>query len=245
MATFVNMHARAYLGHIDVTNSDKVDFGPFTREAVRFTNFGSGGFEEFKPGLGRGEFTVDAFQDFAADTMDDELGVAALGTQYPISVQPNPTGTETAGDAAWFSRGIITKYDPLGAGVGQAAKAVLSSVFDTAIVRGVVAHPKAARTSTGNGTIIALTGPTTSQRLYCALHVTAYSGLTNLIVTVQSDDGAGFGSATTRATFTTVTGTTSEFISVAGYGATETHHRIVYTISGTGSVTFAAFIGVL
>ena len=245
MATFVNMHARAYLGHIDVTNADKVDFGTITVQAVPFTNFTSGGFTEMKPGLISGNFQVDAFQDFAADVMDDELNIPDLTANYPISVQPNPTGTETAGDAAWFSRGIRTMYDPLGGAKGQAAKAVTGAVYDTAVVRGVVAHPKAARTSTGNGTIIALTGPTTSQKLYAALHVTAYSGLTNLIVTVQSDDGAGFGSATTRATFATVTGTTSEFLSVAGYGATETHHRIVYTISGSGSVTFAAFIGVL
>jgi hypothetical protein len=245
MATFVNMHARAFIGHIDVTNADKVDFGTITVDAVPFTNFTSGGFTEMKPGLIRGNFQVDAFQDFAADTMDDELGVAALGTQYPISVAPNPTGTETAGDAAWFSRGIVTMYDPLGGAKGQAAKAITGAVYDTAVIRGICAHPEAARTTTGNGTIVALTGPTTSQRLYCALHVTAYSGLTNLIVTVQSDDGAGFGSATTRATFATVTGVTSEFTSVAGYGATETHHRIVYTITGTGSVTFAAFLGVL
>jgi hypothetical protein len=225
MATFVNMHARAFIGHIDVTNADKVDFGTITVDAVPFTNFTSGGFTEMKPGLIRGNFQVDAFQDFAADTMDDELGVAALGTQYPISVAP--------------------MYDPLGGAKGQAAKAITGAVYDTAVIRGICAHPEAARTTTGNGTIVALTGPTTSQRLYCALHVTAYSGLTNLIVTVQSDDGAGFGSATTRATFATVTGVTSEFTSVAGYGATETHHRIVYTITGTGSVTFAAFLGVL
>lgn len=245
MTTFANMHARAYIGHIDVTNSDKVDFGTITVQAVPFTNFTSGGFTEMKPGLISGDFTVDAFQDFDADVMDDELGVAALGTQYPISVQPNPSGTETAGDAAWFSRGIITKYDPLGGAKGQAAKAITGAVYDTAVIRGYVAHPEAARTATGNGTIIAMTGPTTSQKLYAALHVTAFSGLTSLVVTVQSDDGAGFATPTTQATFATVTGTTSEWLSVTGYGATETHHRIVYTIVGTGSCTFAAFLGVL
>lgn len=245
MATFVNMHARAFVGHIDVTNSDKVDFGTITVEAVPFTNFGSGGFTEFKPGLIRGEFMVDAFQDFDADVMDDELGVAALGTQYPISVQPNPTGTETAGDAAWFSRGIVTKYDPLGGAKGQAAKALTGAVYDTAVIRGYVAHPEAARTSTGTGTAVALTGPTASQKLYAALHVTAYSGFTNVVFKIQSDDGSGFGSATDRITFATVTSTTSEFASVAGSFSSETHHRITWTVTGSGSVTFAGYFGVL
>lgn len=245
MATVVNMHCRAFLGHVDVTNADKVDFGAVTVQAVPFTNFTSGGFTEMKPGLISGNFTVDAFQDFDADVMDDELNLPDLTANYAISVAPNTTGTETAGDPAWFTRGIRTTYDPFGGAKGQAAKAITGAVYDTAIIRGVVAHPEAARTATGNGTIIALTGPTTSQRLYACLHVTAYSGITNLVVTVQSDDGAGFGTPTTRATFTTVTGVTSEFISVAGYGATETHHRIVYTITGTGSVTFVACLGVL
>lgn len=239
------MHARAFVGHVDVTNADKVDFGTITVQAVPFTNFTSGGFTEMKPGLISGNFTVDAFQDFAADVMDDELNIPDLTANYAISVAPNTTGTETAGDPAWFSRGIRTTYDPFGAAKGQAAKAITGAVYDTAVIRGVVAHPEAARTTTGNGTIIALTGPTTSQRLYCALHVTAFTGLTSLAVTVQSDDGAGFASPTTRATFTTATGVTSEFISVAGYGATETHHRIVYTIVGTGSTTLVACIGVL
>jgi hypothetical protein len=245
VATVVNMHCRAFVGHIDVTNADKVDFGTISVDAVPFTNFGSGGFAEMKPGLMRGEFTVDAFQDFAVDVMDDELGVAALGTQYPISVQPNPTGSETAGDAAWFTRGIVTAYDPLGAAKGEAAKAVLSSVYDTVAVRGYVGHPEAARTSTSTGTAVALTGPSSTQRLYAALHVTAYTGFTNVVFKVQSDDGAGFGSATDRITFATVTATTSEFASVAGSFSSETHHRFSWTVTGSGSVTFAGFFGVL
>jgi hypothetical protein len=245
MTTFVNLYARAYVGHIDVTNSDKVAFGNITAVKVPFTNFGSGGFVENKPGLISGEFSVDAFQDFAADVMDDELGVSALGAQYPISVQPNPTGTETAGDAAWFTRGIITRYDPLGGAKGDAAKALTGAVYDTAVIRGLCAHPKAARTSDGNGTAVALVGPTASQRLYAAIHVTAYSGFSSVVFKIQSDDAGGFGSATDRITLATVTGTTSEFASVAGSFSSETHHRVTWDVTGSGSVTFACFVGVL
>jgi len=245
MATFVNVSKRIYVGHLDLSNSDKADFGTITVQSVRFTSFNAGGFEEFKPGLISGEVTVEAFQDFAVDVLDDELGVAALGAQYPVTVAPNVSGTETAGDVCYFTRGIISQYGPIVGAKGDAAKATLTVPYDTVAVRGVVAHPKAARTVTGNGTIMALTGPTSSQRLYAALHVTAFSGLTNAVFTVQSDDAVGFPSSATRLTFATITGTGSEFASVAGYGATETHHRIVYTLTGTGSVTFTIAIGVL
>ena len=118
------MHARAYVGHVDVTNADKVDFGTGTVDAVPVTNFTSGGYTEMKPGLIRGNFMADAFQDFVADVMDDEIGPMLIaGGQHAISVAPNVSGTETAGDPAWFSRGILTTYDPLGAAKGQAAKA--------------------------------------------------------------------------------------------------------------------------
>lgn len=246
MTTFVNLYARAFIGAVDVTNSDKVDFGTITVDAVPFTNFGSGGFTEMKPGLKHGDFTVDAFQDFDIGVMDDLLGPAALLTSnYPISVQPNPTGTETAGDPAYFSRGILTKYDPLGGAKGQAAKAITGAVYDTAVIRGYAAHPEAARTSTGTGTAVALVGPTATQKLYGALHVTAYTGLTNVVFKIQSDDNSGFSSATDRITFGTVTAVGSEFASVAGSFSSETYHRISWTASGAGSVTFAGFFGVL
>jgi hypothetical protein len=245
MATYVAENHRAYLAHLDASDSETISFGPLNVAAVPFPSMADGGFLSKKPGLKSGEFMIDKWQDFATGVWDEQLGLAAVGSQYALSVMPNAGGVETAGDPAWFSRGIATSYAPLSAAVGDAVKGPVSGVFDTVFVKGVVAHPKAARSATGNGTAIALTGPTTSQRLYGALHVTAYSGITNLVVTVQSDDNVGFASPTTRLTFSTATGVTSEFASVAGYGATETHHRIVYTITGVGSVTFAAFIGVL
>lgn len=245
MATHVATSTRIYAGHLDLSVASSVDFGTLTAARVSFSNFNSGGYEEYKPGLKSGTFTLQPFADFAAGAIDAELATAGMGVQYPISVDPCPTGTATAGDTAWFSRGILTKRKPWEGAVGAAAMAPLEFAYDTAFVQGKVAHPLASRTATGNGTTIALTGPTTSQRLYCALHVTAWSGLTSLVVTVQSDDNSGMTSATTQMTMATATGTTSEFKSVAGYGATETHHRVVYTIVGTGSCSFTANIGVL
>jgi len=132
-----------------------------------------------------------------------------------------------------------------GGTVGELAPFEYRFPYDTAIVRALVAHPVAARTTDGNGTAVALAGPTASQRLYAALHVTAYSGLTNVVFKIQSDDASGMASATDRITFTTVSGLTSQFASVAGSFSSETHHRITWDVTGSGSVTFVAAFGVI
>jgi len=245
MGTYVAVNHRAYLAHLDASGSEQIVFGPLNVAAVPFPSMADGGFLSHKPGLKSGEFMIDKWQDFAADVWDDELGLAAIGSQYAFSVAPNVTGTETAGDPAWFSRGIATNYAPMSAAVGDPVKGPVSGVFDTVFVRGQVAHPKAARTATGTGTALVLAGPTAAQSLYVALHVTAYSGLTNVVFKVQSDDNPGFSSATDRITLSTVTGVTSQFTSVAGNFSTETHHRVTWTVTGAGSITFAAFVGVL
>jgi hypothetical protein len=245
MATFVGLHNQIYWGHLDLTGqANQLDFSDLTREMKDATTFADGGYRSHLPGLISGSVKVGGFNDWAADVLDDEISTGQLGTQYPISVIPNPTGTVTAGDVAWFTRGVFSGHQ-LPMTKGELAQFGMEAGLDTVIVRGQVAHAKAARTATGNGTTLTLTGPSATQSLYCGLHVTAFSGLTSLVVTVESDDASNMASATTRLTMATVTGTTSEWKSVTGSFSGETHHRIVYTIVGTGSVTFAAFLGVI
>jgi hypothetical protein len=245
MATFVGLHNQIYFAHLDLTGfANQVDIGG-TRDMRDSTTFADGGWSCVKPGIIRGQAVVSGFQDFAADALDDELSIGQLGSQYPLTVIPNPTGTVTAGDAAWMSRGIVDALTPFSGAIGDMATFKMSSAFDTAVVQAKVAHPKAARTATGNGTAIALAGPTSAQKLYAALHVTAFSGFTNVVFKVQSDDNGGFSSATDRITFTTVTGTTHQWSSVAGDFSTETHHRVTWTVTGTGSVTFVCVFGVI
>ncbi len=128
---------------------------------------------------------------------------------------------------------------------GDMAKAMFEVAHDTTIVQGKVAHAGAAIVATTSDSGIALAGPSATQKLYSALHVTAYSGFTNVVFTIESDDNIGFTSATTRITHTTVTAVTNEFSSVAGSFSSETHHRVKATVTGSGSVTFFSAIGVL
>lgn len=246
MATFVGVANRIYLAYLDLSGlADQVDFGALTAAMQDFTTFNDGGYSVVKPGLISGEAVVSGFQDFAADVLDDEISVGQLGSQYPFTVVPNPTGTVTAGDACWLSRGIVDKLQPFAGAKGEPAAFELGLAYDAAIAAAKVAHPLAARTANFDGAAVALAGPTAAQKLYAALHVVAYSGFTNVVFKVQSDDSAGFGTPTDRITFATVTGRTSEFASVAGSFSSETHHRITATVTGAGSVTFFAAFGVI
>lgn len=247
MATYVGLHNRVYLAHLDLSgNATAVDGGTLTRDMKPGTTFNDGGYTCVKPGLISGEGRVTFLQDWAADVIDDELSVGQLGTQYPFTVVPNPTGTVTAGDPAYIARGVLGSLNP-GLGVkGEMATGEFMLPFDTAAPQAKVLHPSAARTTTGNGTAVALTGPTASQTLYASLHVIAYSGLTNVVFKIQSDDSSGMASATDRITFTTVTAAgASEWKTVAGNFSTETHLRATWTVTGTGSITFVIAAGVI
>jgi hypothetical protein len=140
---------------------------------------------------------------------------------------------------------VIGSENPLGGAKGEMATFEWSVPYDTAITQGKVLYPSTATTADANGTAVAMTGPTAAQKLYAALHVTAFSGLTNVIVKIQSDDNSGFTSATDRITFTTATGTTSQFTSVAGDFSSETHVRVNIDVTGTGSTTFVVMAGVI
>lgn len=246
MATFVGVHNKVYVGHVDMTcHTQTINFGDLTRTMVPATTFCDAGYTAVKPGLITGTAAITGLQDFAASTLDSEFSVDQLGSQYPITVVPNPTGTVSVGDAAWLSRGVLAKVNPLDGAKGDMAKVMLELPYDAAIPQGYVAHTMDAVTTSASDSGINVTGPTTGQSLYAGLHVSAYSGFDSASIEVESDDAVGFGSATSRITFTTVTGTTSEWSSVAGDLSTETYWRVKYTLNGSGSITFAVAIGVI
>lgn len=245
MASFVGLHHRVYLGHLDLSgHTNSVTFGPLARAMQDATTFNDGGYQAQKPGLVSGAATVSGFADWADGAISEEISVDQLGSQYAFTVVPNPTGTVAAGDACWLSRGVIGSQE-LPMTNGEMAGSSIELAYDAAVAQGFVAHPAAARTVTGTGTGVAVTGPTASQSMYASLHVLAYSGLTSVVFKVQTDDGSGFASASDRITFDTVTATGSQFASVAGDFSTETHARVTWTVTGTGSVSFFAAVGVV
>jgi len=111
MATFVGLSTQTFLGHLDLTDhTDKVTFGALKCAMQTSTTYADGGYTCAEPGLISGDATVSGFQDFAADVLDDEISIAQLGTAYPLTVIPNPTGTVTVGDvldSSWPRRHVL------------------------------------------------------------------------------------------------------------------------------------------
>jgi hypothetical protein len=246
VATFVGISNRVYLAHLDLSGmANHVDFGPINRTMAPNTTFNDGGFTCVKPALMSGAGMVKGNQDFATGVLDDQISLSQIGTSYPFTVVPNPTGTVTAGDPCWLSRGVVNTLNPLTGSVGDIASAELGLAYDTAIVQAKVLTPATTSAASSNGTAVGLTGPTAAQKVYAGLHVTAFSGFSQVVFTLESDDNSGFTSATTRITFATATAATYEFASLVGDLSTETFWRLKWAKTGTGSVTFASSIGVV
>lgn len=93
----------------------------------------------------------------------------------------------------------------------------------------------AAVTATGNGTARDLTASSTNGGV-AHLHVTAFTGLTSNVVTIE-DSADGTSGWATIGTFTTVAGITSERLVIAG--TVRRYLRVVDTVTGTGSCTRA------
>lgn len=154
------------------------------------------------------------------------------------------------GSPAYLMNGIALSYQPFGGEAGQLSMAsVKGRSASSPVIRGKALHPYAtARSSSSTGTGRQLGTVGASQKLYAALHVLSSTGTTpSLTVKVQSDDNAGFTSATDRITFTAETDATAHYQwdSVAG-AITDDYWRVSYTITGTGpSFTFLVAAGIL
>lgn len=104
--------------------------------------------------------------------------------------------------------------------------------------RGVMLHDLTAETADANGSAVD-GGAASSNGAAAHLHVTAYSGFTGAVVTVE-DSANGSSGWAVIGTFTTATGLTSERIAIAG--TVRRYTRVSVDVTGTGSATFAAAI---
>lgn len=147
----------------------------------------------------------------------------------PITIAPEGL---TAGNRAFMFEGLMLQVNPtwtLGEVTGISATA--SGVGD--LGRGVVEYV-ATETATGavTSTGTQLGALTASQAVIACVHCTSYSGDGSLSIDVESDDNSGFTSATSRGSFTAISGATSEIIQVNG-AVTDDYWRVNGTITGT------------
>lgn len=171
--------------------------------------------------------------------LDDILTAALAASEVPLTVANSNAGA--VGERAYT---LLARTASLtrAAQIGQQFMVdVAAESVGTPLVHGVVLH-NGAESSGGNATAQNLGLLASGKIAYAALHITAISGGGTLTVKVQSDDGAGFPSATDRITFTAATVAGSEAKTLAGPVATDTYWRANWTLTA-GTATFALILG--
>lgn len=245
MTAFVLTDSQVWVGSHNATTFT----GSFTvsqqANMVQANVFGGGGFTRSYPGLKTFTTGIEGFADYDAAAINTALG-GDLGNQELVSIAP--TGGATAGDPVIFTRGLVQNINTPGGPVGEMASFGMTVESDTAQINGIIAAPLAARTSTGNGTIVAMTGPSAAQRVWLGLHVFSVAGTANpsMTVALQSAAAVGFASPTTRLTLAAATSAGWQFASTSAGAITDGFWRVTFTISGTNpSFSCAAVLGVM
>jgi hypothetical protein len=246
MAVLPITTAQVLVGGFELADAvNQIDMGPGSVDVKDVTTFGSGGYKRSAAGLKTFRLSLTSFSDFTTGGINQAFPMTVVGSQQVVTLVPS---AGVAGDTAFMSRGLIDNISPFAAKIGEAATHTLQIGADTGFASGVVLAPEAARTATGNGTAVALTGPLAGQSLYATLHVLAVAGTASptLTVKVQSATSGAFTSPTDRVTFTAATAVGAQWaVPVAG-PITDGFWRAQWTISGTTpSFTFLVAVGVL
>lgn len=228
---------KIFLGGYNISgfhNSLNLEHGA---EMLDDTVFGTSGTRSNKPGLKTFQYTGNGFWD---ETLDGVLYNRIGAVREVMSFAPEGN---VEGDRAFTVRAVNGTYNPLSGEVGALLPFEFSAMSANApLVRGVVLAT-GSKAATGNGTGLNLGLVASGKKAYSALHVTAIAA-TSIIVTVESDDGSGFPSPTTRLTHTTFLGAGTvgaDWQELAGPIATDTWWRSKWTIVGGPFVIYHVF----
>lgn len=185
--------------------------------------------------VGMGGF-VDVADDGTDEVMTDRMGTANV----PLIIAP--TGG-AAGQPCFFGPIAQGEYSP-SLEIGEIFKWELSAkLMSTKWSRGQVlwGTDHAAITGTASGVAYQVGAVSATQKLYAILAVTN-ADLTTMDVVLESDNAEGFGSGTTRVTFTQVTTETAEFPTPVAGAITDDWWR--FRVSGFSGTT-ASMIGAM
>lgn len=165
---------------------------------------------------------------FEAPQPDLQLYTRIGATGVPITV----CKSITPADVAYFQNAMAVQYNP-NAQIGQLLGFSLATAAQDKLYRGTLMEYRTAISGNGTGTGRQLGAVTADQDIVCCLHVTKAGGSTpSLTVIVESDDNAGFTTATTRLTMAAATDLTAE-IKLAAGAITDDYWRLRWTTSGS------------
>ena len=245
MGASVIKNAKIFLGGMDLSGDLNALALNYSAEMLDATGFGDD--TRVKQG-GLLGITCNAEGFVNTANSDPILHDAIAASAEPVTIGANG-GAE--GDAAYMFMAAAAGYTPGGA-VGEHHKFSFDAEQGEApdgtppnLIRGQI-HQNGVETVSGNSTGIDLGALADGSSMYATLHVYAASAGDSLDVTIESDDNAGFTSATERASFSLFSALGSEWLEpqIAG-PITDTHWRVKWVIGGSDpSFTFAVGLGI-
>jgi hypothetical protein len=186
----------------------------------------------FVPGLTAGSLALRGPQDSVGQQLHAEIA-AAKGVDNSLLATVCPYGT-SVGSFAMSILADISDHTIDGA-VTDAVGFTMTASADESVDMGFLVHGLTAETADANAASVDR-GAGSANGAVAVMHVTAYSGLTNLIVKVQhSTDNSAWSDLIT---FTTATGLTAERRFLAAGTTVNRYVRAVTDVTGTGSATF-------
>jgi hypothetical protein len=241
---FVLKNVRPFVAGADLTtrsNRFELSMEAESKDATAFAPSGDVWHEELS---GIRTVTVDGAGQWEAGdlSMVDDTSFANLGGTNPLTIAPQGAADGALAYLTAFNRQSYS----LGGSVGDVIPWGGHWVGNWSLARGLVLATPAARTATGNGTILQLpTGVLANQYLVGSLHVVGLSGTApGVTLTIQTAASAGFASPTTRLTFNAQTTLGGQIFRIAG-PITDQYVRASWTIAGTTpSVLFMSAVGV-
>lgn len=185
--------------------------------------------ERFDPGLLSGAVMLKGFVDTTNGLLSSAIAANGVDNSLLTSFLP---GTPAVGSIALIAVSDFSSYEAP-ATVTDTVPLTIQGQPDDGVDMGFVLHAPGAETADGNGTSLD-NAAATSNGVVATLHLTAYSGLTNIVVKVQhSTDNSSWSDLVT---FATATAVTSERVKTTS--TVNRYLRAFWDVTGTGSATF-------
>jgi hypothetical protein len=243
-------NVRIFAGAVDLTSmTNKVEIAgqADVKDVTTFGSVDANGvlWKENMAGLFSASVTAGGFWEALDTSKVDDDAWANFGGVGPWSFS-GPAGAATEGSLAYLINAVRTSYTIMGE-VGEVAPWSAAAVSTSGYARGAfLSNPATPRTATGTAGIVQLGAVPAGDSMWVGLHVLSASGTTpSFTATLQSATVIGFGSPTTRATFSAATGRYTEYQRVIG-PITDQFWRLSYTVSGTTpSFLVAATAGIM
>lgn len=239
MSNTVLFDRRLFFGGYDLTGDSNSIVFSLEADAVDFTTF-EDTFRQRKPGLTSHALQAKGF--FNAARADPALfgSIGATGQWITVAAE----NAAAPGSRSYFFQAVSGDYSPGGA-VGDQNGFDFGAVGTGRAYRGILLAHETGLFENGVATGYQLGAVSSGQTIACLLHVLSVNAPGDEItVTLESDDNAGFTSATTRATFSGFSAIGAELQAAAG-AITDDYWRLAWAVTGsTPSFTIAASLAI-